>query len=151
MNKIIKNSVVTLEYKVTDSDGITVDDGQEPLNYLHGHDDIFPGIEAALEGKGIGDTVCVRLQPDQTYGEYDAELVSIESINAFPGAVEIGMQLEDAENDDGIVYRVTDIAEDKVVIDGNHPLAGMVLVFECQVTNIRLARNEEILAGTCAS
>jgi len=149
MAGIAKNSVVTIDYTVTDSDGIAVDEGQEPLVYLHGgYGDIFPQIEAALEGKSAGESIIVHLQPAEAFGEYDADLVRIESIDAFNEPVEIGMQLEPTEDDNDLVFTVTDVAEGKAVLDGNHPLAGMVLVFEGTVLSVRPASEREIQAGT---
>jgi len=149
MAGIAKNSVVTIDYTVTDSDGIAVDEGQEPLVYLHGgYGDIFPQIEAALEGKSAGESIIVHLQPAEAFGEYDADLVRIESIDAFNEPVEIGMQLEPTEDDNDLVFTVTDVAEGKAVLDGNHPVAGMVLVFEGTVLSVRPASEREIQAGT---
>lgn len=154
MNMVSKNSVITLDYHVTDPDGEVVDEGREPLVYLHGgYDDIFPLIEEALQGKAIGESVKVKLQPDEAFGDYDAELVQVEPRKDFPKEIEVGMQFEggpdDGEGDDDefIIYRVTDIADDKVVLDGNHPLAGMALVFTCTVTAIRPASAEELEHG----
>ncbi len=151
--QVAKNTVVTLDYSVTDPDGGLVDAGKEPLVYLHGgHDDIFPLIEEALQGKNIGESVVVKMQPDDAFGEYDAELVQLEPRSAFPKELEVGMQFEglpdgDEASDDILIYRVTEIADDKVVLDGNHPLAGMALVFTCTVTAIRPASAEEIAHG----
>ena len=110
--KVVKNSIVTLKYSVTDPDGAMVDDGQEPLIYLHGgHDDIFPKIEEALEGKELNETVKVRLQADEAFGEYDAELVQIESRADLPEELELGMELEGGPEDGGegdddfVIYR----------------------------------------------
>ena len=153
MNTVSKNSVITLDYHVTDPDGEVVDEGREPLVYLHGgYDDIFPLIEEALQGKAIGESVKVKLQPDEAFGDYDAELVQVEPRKDFPKEIEVGMQFEggpdEGEGDDEfIIYRVTDIADDKVVLDGNHPLAGMALVFTCTVTAIRPASAEELEHG----
>ena len=150
--QVVKNTVVTLDYNVTDPDGELVDAGKEPLVYLHGgYDDIFPMIEEALQGKKIGESVVVKMQPDDAFGEYDAELVQIEPRKGFPKELEVGMQFEGVpeggDDDDIMIYRVTDIAEDKVVLDGNHPLAGMALVFTCTVTDVRPASAEEIKNG----
>ncbi len=146
--QIVRNMVVTMDYHVTDPDGEVVDEGREPLIYLHGgYDDIFPKIEEALQDKTVGDTVKVKLQPDDAFGEYDAELVQIESRKGFPKELEIGMQFEGGQEEDEesfIIYRVTEIADDKVVMDGNHPLAGMALIFSCTVTEVRPATAEEI-------
>jgi FKBP-type peptidyl-prolyl cis-trans isomerase SlyD len=150
--EIARNTVVTLAYRVTDPDGNLVDEGAEPIIYLHGgHDDIFPRIEEELQGRKTGDALQIKLQPDEAFGEYDAELVQIESRAGFPKELQIGMQFEGApdgaDEDDVIVYRVTDIAGDKVVLDGNHPLAGMALVFSCTVSHVRAATAEEIAHG----
>ena len=150
--QVIKNTVVTLDYNVTDPDGELVDAGKEPLVYLHGgYDDIFPMIEEALQGKKVGETVVVKMQPDDAFGEYDADLIQVESRKDFPKELQVGMQFEGlpegGEDDDALIYRVTEIAEDRVVLDGNHPLAGMALVFTCTVTAVRPASTEEIAHG----
>jgi len=150
--QIARNFVVTLEYHVTDPDGEVVDEGREPIIYLHGgYDDIFPKIEEALQGKTVGESVQVKLQPDEAFGEYDSSLVQIEPRQDFPKELQVGMQFEggpeDGEDDDFVIYRVTDIAGDKVVLDGNHPLAGMALVFTCTVSGVRPASAEEVEHG----
>lgn len=150
--KIVKNTVVTLDYNVTDTDGDVVDAGREPLIYLHGgYDDIFPKIEEQLQEKAVGESVQVKLQPDEAFGDYDESLIQIEPRSAFPETLEVGMQFEGSaeggDEDDFLLYRVTDIAEDKVVVDGNHPLAGQALIFTCTVTAIRPASAEEIEHG----
>jgi FKBP-type peptidyl-prolyl cis-trans isomerase SlyD len=135
--QVAKNTVVTLDYSVTDTDGELVDAGQEPLVYLHGgYDDIFPMIEEAMHGKRIGESAVVKMQPDDAFGEYDAALVQLEPRSQFPLELHVGMQFEgvpegadDEDDEDVLIYRVTEIADDKVVLDGNHPLAGMALVF----------------------
>lgn len=150
--QVAKNTVVTLDYNVTDSDGNVVDEGREQLVYLHGgYDDIFARIEEALQDKRIGESVQVKLQPDEAFGDYDADLVQIESRKDFPKELKVGMQFEggpeSGDEDEFLIYRVTDIADDKVVLDGNHPLAGMSLVFSCTVTDVRPASPEEIEHG----
>ena len=150
--QVAKNTVVTLDYNVTDSDGELVDAGKEPLVYLHGgHDDIFPKIEEAVQDKKVGETVKVKLQPEEAFGDYDEELIQIEPRNQFPKELQVGMQFEGGpeggDDDDFIIYRVTDIADDKVVLDGNHPLAGMSLIFTCTVTAVRPASEEELAHG----
>ena len=150
--QVAKDTVVTLDYNVTDPDGELVDAGKEPLVYLHGgYDDIFPMIEEALQGKKVGETVVVKMQPDDAFGEYDADLIQVESRKDFPKELQVGMQFEGlpegGEDDDALIYRVTEIAEDRVVLDGNHPLAGMALVFTCTVTAVRPASAEEIAHG----
>ena len=150
--QVSRNSVITLDYHVTDPDGDVVDEGREPLIYLHGgYEDIFPKIEEALQGKTVGESVKVKLQPDEAFGDYDAEMVQVESRKDFPKELEVGMQFEggpeEGEEDELVIYRITEIADDKVVLDGNHPLAGMALIFTCTVTAIRPASAEELEHG----
>jgi FKBP-type peptidyl-prolyl cis-trans isomerase SlyD len=140
--QIAKNTVVTLDYQVHDSDGSLVDDGSEKLVYLHGgYDDIFRDIEEGLEGKSVGDKLQVKLQPDEAFGEYDADLVNVEPRELFPANIEVGMQME---REDNTMVTITDIEEDVVVVDGNHPLAGKSLIFACSVAAVRAATADEI-------
>lgn len=148
--QIAKNSVVTLDYQVHDSDGNLIDEGSQPLVYIHGgYDGIFPRIEEELHGKDVGATLKIKLEPEEAFGEYDAELVNVEARNLFPEQIEVGMQFErGSENDDDdMLFTITNIEGDKVVVDGNHPLAGMSLVFSCTVIEVRLANTEELAHG----
>ena len=151
MKQIVKDRVVTLHYEVTDPDGNVLDAGEDPLVYLHGgYDDVFAAIEEALQGKSVGDTVMLKMQPYQAYGEYDADLVLIESLDVLPQPLTVGMQIEAepaGDSGEAAFYRVTDIAEGKAVLDGNHPLAGRALVFTGTVTAVRPASHGEIEAG----
>jgi FKBP-type peptidyl-prolyl cis-trans isomerase SlyD len=148
--EIVKNTVVTLNYKVHDPDGNLVDDGAQPLVYLHGgYDGIFPLLEEKLHGKKLGETLQIKLQPDDAFGDLDEELVMIEDAKLFPENIEVGMAFErvgeDGEED--MIFRITDIADGKVVVDGNHPLAGMALLFDVTVADVRQATLEEITHG----
>jgi len=152
MNIITKNSVVTLEYTASDADGNLIDAGKEPLVYLHGgYEGIFLPVEAALEGKAIGDSVTVKLQPAAAFGEYAPELVQIVPVAELPQPLTVGMQIEGSTDVGGevcsIFSTVTDIADGKAVLDGNHPLAGVALIFHCTVLEIRRATAEEIAAA----
>ena len=146
--QITKNTVVTLDYRVIDADGKPVDEGAHPMSYLHGgYSGIFPAIEAALEGKNVGEQLEIKLQPADAFGDYDAELIRIEPRNAFPEKIEVGMQFEGVtseEEEGGQLYTITDIVDDKVIVDANHPLAGIALIFSCTVTEVRQASDEEI-------
>jgi FKBP-type peptidyl-prolyl cis-trans isomerase SlyD len=151
MKQIVKDRVVTLSYEVTDLDGNVLDAGEEPLVYLHGgYGDLFEVIEQVLQGKSVGDTVKVKMQPDQAYGEYDADLVLIEALEMLPQPLAVGMQIEgepDGSPDEVVFYTVTDIADGKAVLDGNHPLAGQALLFTGTVTSVRPATPAEIEDG----
>jgi FKBP-type peptidyl-prolyl cis-trans isomerase SlyD len=151
--KIAADSVVTLTYKLYSAQEKLIEESAQPIVYIHGsHHGIFPKIEAALAEKGPGDHCSVMLEPDDAFGEYDAELVRVESEDRFPDGVKIGMQFEEAE-DEGEeggelrVFTVTDIADGKVVVDGNHPLAGQRLRFDCTVLDVRPATAEELAHG----
>lgn len=148
--EIAKNTVVTLDYKVTDPDGNVIDDGQHPLVYMHGgYDGIFAAIEEALDGKKVGDNMKVKLLPEDAFGEFDEELVMVEEASLFPDNIEVGMSFERVGEDgeEEMVYRITDIADGKVVVDGNHPLAGTALIFDVTVKDVRAASAEEIGHG----
>jgi len=148
--EITKNTVVTLEYTVKDPEGSLIDDGHHPLVYLHGgYDGIFAVIEEALQGKKVGDNLKVKLLPEDAFGEFDEELVLVEDASMFPDNIEVGMSFERVaeEGEEEIVYRITDIADGKVVVDGNHPLAGTALIFDLTVKEVRAASAEEIGHG----
>lgn len=147
---ITRDTVVTLEYRVTDTGGQVVDPGQTPIVYLHGdYEGIFPKIEAALAGKEVGDSILIRLEPDDAFGDYDAELVELEDAAHFPADLQVGAMFEriapgGGEDDELALYRVTDIADGKVVLDGNHPLAGLALNFSGTVAAVRPATAVEL-------
>lgn len=152
--KISKNTVVSVQYKLLDAQGNLLEQSDEPMVYLHGgYDGTFPKIEEQLEGHEVGFETELKLEPEDAFGDYDAELVKVESRQRFPEPLEVGMQFEgipeqEDDDDDGpIIYTVTDLAEDKVVLDGNHPLAGIALCFWLKVTEVRTATEEEISHG----
>ena len=145
--EIKMNSVVKITFELKDSDGNLLESSSEPISYLHGgYDNIFPKVEEAMHGKKVGEEVIVSLEPADAFGTYDENLVQIEPATAFPEAsLKKGMQFE---GDDGsgevIIYTVTDITEDKVVVDGNHPWAGEKIIFKAEIKDIRLANDKEV-------
>lgn len=149
--QVSKNSVVTLSFELSDSNGKLLEKSEQPISYLHGgYDGIFPTVEEALEGVAEGASVAVTLDPENAFGEYEDDLVRVEPRDAFPtDGIEIGMQFQaGAEgSDEDMVFTVTDITEDNVVIDGNHPLAGQTLLFKCTVEGVRPATSEELSHG----
>lgn len=151
--KITDNTVVTVKYKLMDTQNNLIDEGHEPLVYLHGgYGHVLDKIEETLEGKEEGFSTTIQVEPEDGFGDYDASLVKIESRDRLPTPLEMGMQFEgipNEENDveDSLIFTVTDIAEDKVVLDGNHPLAGMALRFFLEVESVRLATEEEVAHG----
>ena len=145
--QIAMNTVVSITYELLDSNGNVLASSQDPVRYLHGgYDNIFPRVEEELHGKSIGDTVEITLEPADAFGEYDDGLVQIEPASAFPTKdLKVGMQFEgEDETGDVILYTITDIADGKVVVDGNHPWAGQRLLFTATVASVRSANQEEI-------
>jgi FKBP-type peptidyl-prolyl cis-trans isomerase SlyD len=148
--QIAQDTVVSLNYELLDSQGEMIEKTDAPIDYLHGgYDGIFALVEQALNGKTTGDTCDVYLQPVDAFGEYDASLVQVEPRAKFPEKIEVGMRFQggDENSDHAVVYTVTDVADEKVVVDGNHPLAGMALRFKCTVAAVRAATAEEITHG----
>jgi FKBP-type peptidyl-prolyl cis-trans isomerase SlyD len=148
--KITKNTVVTVKYKLSDAQGKVIEEGVEPMVYLHGgYENTLPKIEAALEGQKVGYKTDIQLEPEDAFGDYDANLVKVEPRNRLPSPLEVGMQFEgipDDEDDDidELIFTVTEIADDQVVLDANHPLAGIALRFNLQVMEVRAATEDEI-------
>jgi FKBP-type peptidyl-prolyl cis-trans isomerase SlyD len=145
--KISANTVVTLDYEVKDPQHEMVDPGERPLVYLHGSSGIFPKLEAALDGKTVGDSVLVQLEPEDAFGDYDDELVTSELLQNLPEGVLVGMQLEGTGEHGTHIMSVTEIEDGRAVLDGNHPLAGVTLVFSCTVSEVRAATTEELAHG----
>lgn len=148
--QIVKNSVVTIHYRMFDTEGKLLDETEEPIAYLHGgYDNILPLVEEALHGKSVGDSVEVVMAPEDAFGEYEAELVRVEEKSVFPQEVAVGMVFEadDPATGDVMFFRVTEIDGDKVVVDGNHPFAGMTVRFVAKVEGVRAANDEEIGHG----
>ena len=144
--KVSKNAVVSLDIELSDIWGNLIQKSDEPVQYLHGgYGNIFPSVEAMLEGKPVGERVETRLEPEDAFGDYDENLLRMEPRAKFPEGLEVGMRVE---GDDGKgVYTVTDIAEGQVVLDGNHPLAGMALKLVARVADVRPATPAEIENG----
>lgn len=147
--KITKNTVVTLDYSIADTQGGLLDGGAEPLVYIHGlgGDYLPPKIESALEGKSVGDSVDMTLAPEDGFGEYDETLVEVEELKAFGQPLEVGMQFSKDDGEDALIYEVTQIEDDKVILDANHPFAGIETAFSCTVLKVREATKAEIKEG----
>lgn len=149
--QIANNKVVSFDYTLTNDTGEVIDSskGGEPLVYLHGAQNIIPGLEQALEGKVTGDALNVTIEPADGYGEYNEALTQVVPGSMFQGAekIEAGMQFQ-AETADGIqVVRVAKVDGDDVTIDGNHPLAGERLNFDVSVMEVRDASEDELEHG----
>ena len=139
-------------YELFDAEGELLEKVDAPVSYLHGgYDGIFPLVEEALHDQTVGAQCSVTLQPDDAFGEYDHELVQVEARSAFPEEIAVGMQFEggpeDADEEDFMLYTVVEVNDDEVTVDGNHPLAGKTLSFNCTVTGVRPATAEELIHG----
>jgi FKBP-type peptidyl-prolyl cis-trans isomerase SlyD len=150
---IQKDKVVTMHYHLTNSDDGQVLDssrGSDPLIYVHGTGSIISGLEQELAGLDVGATKTVQVAATDAYGDYDEEMVQTLPREEFAGIdnLEVGMRLQ-AQDQDGNTFdvHVTQLDGDTVVIDGNHPLAGMPLTFEIEIVAIRDATAEELRHG----
>ena len=149
--KIAKNVVPSIAYQVRTQDGVLVDEApvEQPLEYLHGHNNLVIGLENALEGKAVGDTFEVRVKPEEAYGEYNENMVQRVPKDVFMGVdeLEVGMRFI-ADTDLGpLPVVITEVDGDEVVVDGNHMLAGQELLFSVEVVATREATLEEIAHG----
>ena len=154
--KISESCVVGLTWVMKDSLGDVLDELDEPVEFLIGGRDLLAAVEQGLIGKEAGDKVDLHLEPEQAFGDYDEQRVFLEARNLFPAELEEGMLYEGSALPAGagrqaptdLMYTVTDIYPDHVVIDGNHPLAGMALRLHIRIASVREARLEEVGAGT---
>ena len=149
--KIAKNTVVTMDYTLSDEEGEVIDSssGNEPLVFLSGHGNIIAGLEEALQGQGKGDKLDVTVKPEDAYGEYSSELVANVPRSQIQADDEIAegahFQVETPEGP--MIYTVTHLDGDQVTLDGNHPLAGETLNFKVEIMDVRAASDEEVASG----
>ena len=116
----------------------------QELSYLHGgYGHMLDALERAVEGKGPGESISVQLEPEQAFGEYDAELVRVEPLTRYGEGIAVGMQIEEGDT----MYTVTETGGGSVVLDANHPLAGMALRFSLVILTVRSATKEELSRG----
>jgi FKBP-type peptidyl-prolyl cis-trans isomerase SlyD len=144
--KIAAGALVSLDVRMFDAQGELLEKSDEPLQYLHGHEDIFPRIEEALAGKEVGARVMLQLEPEDAFGDYDPELVMLVPVNELGEEITVGLRVEAAgpNGEDRCTFTITDIAEGMAVLDGNHPLAGVALRFDLRVVAVRAATEQEL-------
>lgn len=149
---VAQHKVVTLHYKVTDVDSGQVIDSSEngdPLVYLHGAQNIIPGLENALEGKHVGDEIEVTVAPQDAYGERSDDRIQQVPIEAFREIedLEPGMAVTAQTEHGPVNLIVTEVDESTVTVDANHPLAGKSLTFNVSIKSIRDASQDEVAHG----
>lgn len=145
---------VTVEYRLYDSQGEALEPSERELTYLQGgYGAVFPRVEEALAGHGVGYETVLYLEPEDSFGDYDPELVRLAPRAHFPEGLEVGMTFEGIPGEDAEegLFTVTDFTDEAVVLDGNHPLAGMSLRFELRVTDVREASVDEVERERAAS
>ena len=145
---VFANTVVSLVFKLYDGHNKVIEEAREPIAYLHGgYSGIFPRVEQALTHKKVGESVDVTLEPADAFGDYDAKLVRMEPVESLPPDIAVGGMLVSEQDGNEVVWRVTDIADGKAVLDGNHELAGQRVRFAATIVDIRPATKEEVSHG----
>lgn len=156
---IKEQCVVALTWTLKDTLGDTLDELQEPVEFLLGGQDLLPKIEAALQGQTVGDKVDLHLEPEDAFGDFDDQLLFLEPRALFPKDIEEGLTIEGTSLPSGChpdaprnaLYTIAEIYPEHVVLDGNHPLAGIALRLHMQVAAVREATEEEVGRGTCGT
>jgi FKBP-type peptidyl-prolyl cis-trans isomerase SlyD len=152
---IVAPCVVSLVWRLEDTQGNLIDELKEPVEFFFGGDDLLEKVEETLADQSIGFATRLHLEPEHAFGDYDPDLVFFEERSVFPEVVDIGMQFDgvpEGATTPGMpadaIYTVTEVYPTHVVLDGNHPLAGIALRLDLTVRDVREATGEEIEAGT---
>lgn len=147
--------VVTLVWTLTDAQGQLIDELDEPVEFFYGGTDLLPKVEEVLADQEAGFETQLQLEPEQAFGDYNADLVCYEERALFPDEVESGMQFEglpegatSPDMPEDLVYTVTEVYPSHVVLDANHPLAGIALRIQLKVLGVREATEAEVGAGS---
>lgn len=149
--QVEKNKVVEIDYTLKDENGDVLDssEGRQPLSYIQGTGNLIPGVETALEGKGSGERVEITVPPETGYGVRDDSLVLTIEREKFGEVEDLkpGLRFRMDTPDGPMIFTVVKLDETEVLVDGNHPLAGMTLNFDITVQSIREATTEELEHG----
>lgn len=146
--------MVALTWTLKDTLGEVLDELEQPVEFLVGGGDLLARIEEALQGHAAGDRLDLHLEPEDAFGDYDEQLLFLEPRKLFPAQLEEGMTFEglppgcSAQAPAGLLYTVTEIYPEHVVVDGNHPLAGIAIRLHLKVEAVREATEEEIARGS---
>ncbi len=147
--------VVSLTWRLQDAQGNLIDELADPVEFFFGGDDLLAKVEEALLGQAPGHETALHLEPEHAFGEYDPALVFFEARSVFPDAVEVGMQFDGVPDGAATknmptdaIYTVTEVYPDHVVLDGNHPLAGIALRLDVVVRDVREATENEVASGS---
>ena len=150
--------VVTLTWRLADAQGEEIDELAEPMEFFYGGGDLLAKVEEALVGQETGFSTTLHLEPEHAFGEYDSKLVFFEERSLFDGPIEPGMQFDgppDGAQTPGLdadaIYTITEVYPDHVVLDGNHPLAGIALRLALVVRDVREASDDEVEAGSVST
>lgn len=157
--EITKQCVVALTWTLKDTLGTELDVLDEPIEFLVGGNDLLEKIQEALQGYKPGDKLDLHIEPEEAFGDFNDQLIFLEPRTLFPAEIEEGLTFEGSALPEGCnpdapkdaVYVVTDIYPEHVVLDGNHPLAGIAIRISLKVHSVREATIEEIGSGTCGS
>jgi FKBP-type peptidyl-prolyl cis-trans isomerase SlyD len=144
---------VRVKYRLFSFQGEALEDNFRELTYLHGgYGDVLPKIEEALTGHFPGYVTSLHLEPDDAFGEYDADLMNQISRDELPMDIEVGMSIEGLPGtvNDGVIYNVTDLTDTVAIVDGNHPLAGLGVRFDIEVLEVHPASEDEIATHLAA-
>jgi FKBP-type peptidyl-prolyl cis-trans isomerase SlyD len=150
--------VVSLTWVLQDTQGEVIDELREPLEFVFGGHDLLAKVEQAMDGQVAGFETLLHLEPEHAFGDYDSTLVCFEERVLFAEPVEVGMQFEGLPEGAGsvdmpgdVIYTVTEVFPSHIVLDGNHPLAGMALRLALKVVDVRAATSDEIESGSVDS
>ena len=150
--------VVSLTWTMTDAQNRAIDELDEPVEFFYGGNDLLQKVEESLAGQTTGYEAWLQLEPEQAFGDYKPELVCFENRSVFPETLEVGMAFDGlpegsatSEMPADAVYVVTEVYPSHVVLDGNHPLAGMALRLHVKVRDVREASADEVEAGSVGS
>ena len=151
--------VVALTWTLMDTLGETLDVLDEPVEFLVGGADLLPKIEEALQGHAAGAKLDLHLEPEDAFGDFNDQLIFLEPRSLFPAEVEEGLTIEGTALPQGcnpdaprnVLYTIAQLYPDHVVLDGNHPLAGIALRLRVKVASVREATVDEVGRGTCGT